>query len=219
MFATGKVIPSNSDVMQVSYGDDQGLYVEFYWREVQNEAKTIQEGRPVFESKEYIKIISPADKTKMWDRPVLKRSNGVQPSDIDRFPRQWERFQRQEQQVMEGTPVTEWPQITRSDAASLKAMNIHTIEQLAALGDNNLNWLGARAIRDKAKNWLEKAKDGAAAAQWAKEKSELQAQIDALKNQMQGFGIQEASAPPAKRGRKPKVKHEQDISTAGTSGE
>lgn len=225
MFASGKVLPSAGDVHQVSYGDDSGLFVEFYWREVKNEAKSLAEGRPIFESKEYVKIIAAGDKTKWWDRPVQKVSNGVTPSDIDRFPRAWAAFQRQGVEVTEGTPIIEWPQITRSDAAMLKSHGVHTIEACAALSDMNLgNILGGRKYRDMAQAWLVKAKDGAAAAQWAKEKEHMQAQLDAMKNQIEGLTLagampkQEASAPPAKRGRKPKVKDEQDISGTNPSG-
>lgn len=225
MFAEGKIIQSNSDVKQVSYGDDSGLFVEFYWREVKNEAKSLAEGRPIFESKEYIKIMAAGDKTKNWDRPVQKVSNGSAPSDLDRFPRQWAMFQRQEVQVTEGTPVTEWPQITRADAAMLKSMNIHTIEALAAMSDTNIGFMGGRQYRDMAKAWISKAKEGVTSAQWAKEKAEMQDQITALNNTINGLktaGVlpaQEAAAPPApkKRGPKPKVKHE-DISTTDTSG-
>ena len=107
---------------------------------------------------------------------------------------------------------------------SLKTLNIHTIQQLASLGEHNLNFMGARSFRDKAKLWLEKAAGEADSAKWAKEKSELQDQIEALKNQMQGFinsGIvqtQEASAPPKKRGPKPKVKDENIPTTDTASG-
>jgi len=226
MFANGKVMPGNSDVLQVSYGDDSGLYVEFYWREVQNEQKSLAEGRPIFESKEYIKIMAAGDKTKNWDRPVRKKSNGSEPSDLDRFSRQWAAFQRQDVQVTEGTPVTEWAQITRSDAANLKSRGIHTIEHLAGLSDGNIDFLGGRKYRDMAIAWIAKAKEGVTSVQWAKERSDLQDQITALTNQINGLKSagalpeQEAPAPPApkKRGPKPKVKHEQNISGANTSG-
>lgn len=222
MFAEGRIIQSNSDVKQVSYGDDSGLYVEFYWREVKNEQKSLEQGVPVFESKEYVKIMAAGDKTKNWDRPVRKVSNGSEISDLDRFPKQYAQFLRQEEQVLEGTPVLEWSQITRSDAAMLKSLGIHTIQQLASIGDHSLTFNGARMYRDMAKTWLEKAGSEADSAKWAKEKSELQDQITALKNQMQGLmsnGIvsQEAMAPP-KRGPKPKVKHEDLPTTNSTSG-
>ena len=101
MFKEGKIIQSNSEVLQVSYGDDSGLYVEFYWREVHNEKKSLEKGVPVYESKEFVKIMAIGDKTKSWDRPVRHAPNGSEPSDLDRFPKQWQAFQRQVQQVTE----------------------------------------------------------------------------------------------------------------------
>lgn len=236
-FATGRVIPGNSDILPVSYGDDSGLYVEFYTREVLNEQKSTLEGRPIYESKEYVKIMGVGDKTKQWDRPVRKTSDGNTPSDLQRFPRQWQAFLNQDKQVLEGTPIIEWPAITRADAMSLKAIGIHTIEMLANLGEHNMTFMGARMYRDKAKAWIEKAKEGAGSLQWAQEKKAMQDQIDALTNQMKGLmsagviqkplpaqvfdvqSIQEASAPPVRRGRPPKVNNEQDIPpTDATSG-
>jgi hypothetical protein len=235
MFAEGKVV-GNGDVKQVTYGDDSGLFVEFYWREVKNEAKSLAEGRPIFESREYIKIIAAGDKTKTWDRPVQKTHNGTTPSDLDRFHRQWAAFQRQDEQVTEGTPLAEWPQITRSDAAMLKSHGIHTVETLAALSDANVtNILGGRSYREMAKSYLAKAKEGAGAAQLAIVNQNLQDQITALTNQIKGLtdaglspqpqalpvNTQEATAPPApkKRGPKPKVKDEQNVPTINsTSG-
>lgn len=218
-FSSGKLIPVGNDIYEVSYGDDKGIYVEFYHREVENEKKSLQEGRPIYESREYIKIVPIGDKTKVIDRPVKKVPDAGVPSDLQRWPRQWQAFLNQETQVTEGTPITEWPAITRADAMSLKSMNIHTIEMLANLGDNNLTWLGARAMREKAKAWIEKAKTGVDSLVWAKEKAEMQAQIEALKNQLNGFASVGAIPEPKKRGRKPKVKDEQDTSTAYSGGE
>jgi hypothetical protein len=222
MLSQGTVINPNAETSPVSYGDDSGLYVEFYSRETENPKKSEDAGRPIFESRDYVKIMAVGDKSKQWDRPVRKEPQGNVPADTVRFSRQWEAYKRQEVQVTEGTPVVEWPAITRGDAESLKSINIHTIEQLASLQDNNLEWLGARGMRDKARAWIEKAKDGAISAQWAKEKEEMMAQINALKNQLEGFikeGVQEASAPP-KRGRPKKVKEdEQNSITTDTASE
>jgi len=219
MLAEGKVIQGPSDVLQVSYGDDSGLWVEFYYRAVKNEKRSLEAGYAVFENKEYVKILAAGDKTKNWDRPVRKVRDGQAPSDLERFPRQWAAFQSQQTQNVDGLPLEEWPGLSPADVAMLKSVNIQTVEQLAAMGDHSLTFMGARGYRDKAKAYLEKAKDGAASLKWAKEKQEMQDQIDALKNQMQGFanaGIltpQKASASPEpkKRGPKPKVKDEQNI--------
>lgn len=220
-FATGKIIPGNSDVLGVSYGDDSGMYVEFYLHPVLNEKKSAEEGRPIYEDKEYIKMIPIGDKTKAVIRPVKKIPHAGRPADHHRFPRAWDAFQNQEKKAIEGTPIEEWPPITKADAMMLKGINVHTVEILASLQDNHITWLGARAMRDKAKIWIEKAKEAAPAIQWAKDKAEMTAQIEAMQNQLNGFRaagvIQEASAPPAKRGRKPKVRDEQDVSTINSA--
>lgn len=218
-----RYIPLNEHISLVQQGSDNGLFVEFYWKSVESKKKSIEAGRPIFEDKAYIKIIVPGDKTKSWDRPVqLIEDSGVPPDPV-RWPRQWEAFKNQQKQVAEGTPLEEWAMISRSDAASFKAINIHTVEQLAAVGDHSLTVMGMRQWRDKAKAHIEKAKDGAFERKLVEQNEALQAQITALQNQLNGYkesGIlakQEASAPPAKRGRKPKVKDEQDISTANAA--
>jgi hypothetical protein len=223
-FAAGRVIPGNSDVLQVSYGDDTGLFVEFYHRPVKNEKKSIEAGYAIFENKEYIKIIAAGNKGTTWDRPVKKVQDST-PSDLQRFPRQWQAFQNQEKQVIDGLPLEQWAALTPADVAMLKGQNIHTVEHLAAIGDHGLTFIGARQYRDKAIKYLENAKDGAYSRKLEKVNEDLQNQITALTNQMQGFinaGIkQEASAPPVrnKPGRKPKVKHEDIPRTNPTSGE
>lgn len=219
-----RLIPISESLSIVQQGSDASLYVEFKWEPVENKKKSLEAGRPIFEDKPYIKIVVPGDKTKQWYRPVRMVSNGIEPPDTQRWPNQWNAFINQQKQVMEGTPLTEWPSITRSEAESLKALNIHTVEQLAALSDHALTAMGMRQFRDKAKAYLEKSKDGVSAGKWAAEKENLQAQIEALQNQLNGFkdsGIipkQEASAPPKKRGPKKKVKDEQDIPPTGSAG-
>jgi len=212
-----KLNPVSQDISMASYGDDTGLFVEFLWEPVKNEAKSLAEGRAIFENKEYIRILAPGDKTKAWFRPVRKVSNGTAPSDLDRWPRQWQAFQNQQTQVPDGTPLEEMAWLSRSEVMNLKSMNIHVLEQLATLTDVNLTWMGARSMRDKAKLLLEGSKDKTAALKWEKEKQDLQNQIDALKNQLQGFGnsgivqSEKVDTSPRKRGPKPKVKDVENI--------
>lgn len=205
------------DVLQASYGDDTNLFVEFVWEPVKNEHKSMEAGRPIFEDREYVRIIAPGDKTKNWFRPVRKVSNGTAPSDIDRWPRQYQAFQNQQKQHQEGTPLEECAFLTRSDVANLKSDNVHTLEQLASIPDVNLTRMGARGMRDKAKLLVENSKANANDLKLQKINEDLQLQIDALKNQLQGFQnsgimpIEKVQTSPRKRGPKPKVKNEQNI--------
>lgn len=182
-----KLNPAGNGVYNASYGDDSGLYVEFYMREVEDEKASKEQGRPIYVSKPYIKIISIGNKNTQQDRPVRHRQSGQIPPDTVRFPKQWAAFSNQQEQVIEGTPITEWAALPRAEAMSLKAMNIHTVEKLANLGDNNINWMGGRQLRDKAQAWLKSASDGSVVIKQQQLIDELKIQIDALKNQMEGF--------------------------------
>jgi len=82
-----------------------------------------------------------------------------------------------------GTPITEWPVVSKSQALNLKAMSIHTVEALAEVSDNALNWLGARELREKARSYLAAAAGGAALSQAQAENAALRADIEALKAQ------------------------------------
>lgn len=171
----------------VKHGDDNGLYVEFYMEAVLNEDKSKDAGRPIFEDHEYICIHIVGDTKTVRKRPIKHDWSGNTPPDVERWPRQYQAFKNQQAQVTEGTPVTEWSLITKSDALSLKAMNIHTVEQLAGLQENNLNWLGARGMRDKAAAWIAQAKDNSGIAKLQSENESLKLQIEALQNQMNGL--------------------------------
>jgi|ERR1700743_261660 len=160
------------------HGDDSGLYVEFSMEAFHHPFKSEQEGRPVFEDRPYIKIFYPGDSTKRTER-------WVDESDKDRFPRQWAAFQSQESQQNVGLAVTEWPPLTKSQAQELKALNIHTVEQLAAVPDGQLAVLGARELINKAKMWLSQADSHVTESRLASENESLRAEIEALRKQMQ----------------------------------
>jgi len=195
----------------VQHGNDAGLYVEFYVEAVEDKEASEKEGRPIFKDKDFITIHIIGDKNTIRKRPVRMRADAGQPSDPDRWPAQWAAFKNQQTPVAFGTPITEWAAITKSEAMSLKALNIHTVDSLAALGDNNLTWFGARPMRDKAKAWLAQAKDGSGLSQLQAENKKLRDDMEALQNQMQALIAAKAipatapeTSPPKKRGPKPK---------------
>jgi hypothetical protein len=76
----------------------------------------------------------------------------------------------------------------------LKALNIHTVEALAAIPDSALSWLGARTRRDQAQKYLASAKDGAATIQMAAELAKRDADIEALKQQIAELGSKKKPA-------------------------
>ncbi|KVP11966.1 chromosome partitioning protein ParA [Burkholderia ubonensis] len=181
-FATPR-IHEQGNSLHVSHGDDSRLFVEFTLEPIHQEAESEKQGRPIYKDVAHIRIHFPGDRTKQIFRPVKMQDDMQGPSDPRRFPRQWEAFVEQRAQVQEGTPLEQWPPVSRSEAMSLKAMHIHTVEQLASIADHNLSWLGAREMRDKAAVWLANADGGKEAIRLQAENEQLRADLDAQKEQ------------------------------------
>lgn len=175
--ATPQVHQTGANSYDVSHGNDKGLYVEFESIPHQNKFKSEQEGRPIFEDKDYIKIMIPGDKTKVVHSPVREEHKL-------RFPRQWEAYQKMGKVEHSGTPIEQWPPLTKSEVAELKALNIFTIESLASLPDVAMTWLGARDLSAKAKLWMENAKGGAVVTALQSDNANLKLQVEDLQRQI-----------------------------------
>lgn len=199
----------------VQHGTDAGLFVQFYMESVEDEEASLEKGRPIFLDKEYVKIIPVGDKNTVVCRPVDLKGNGYTPPDNVRWPIQYAAFKNQQMQPLDGTPLEQWPPLTKSQVLMMKAVNVHTVEQLCEVSDQNLANLGmgARDLRDKAKAFIESASKGALPMAAQQKINDLEKQVEALKNQLSGFA--EAGVKIETRGRK--KKHENIIGddTAG----
>lgn len=182
----------------VSHGNDKQLFPEFYDREVMDEAASKKEGRPIHKSVSYVKIAFAGDKTKVIDRPVDMTGDPNTPPDPQRWPHQWASYQNQTTHVPDGTSLLEWGPLPRHEARDLKAIGIHTVEQLAGLPDTSLTWLGAQAWRNKAKTWLASAAGPAEVLKIQAENDSLRADVEMLKNQIKDLA--DLKTPAEKRG-------------------
>ena len=156
---------------------DAGLLVKFFVEPVQNETKTKEEGRPIFEDVEWISIKSPGS------RNEIRRPKRI--TDVDRFPAHYMKFKARDDHVAsEGTPLAEWPGVTRSQVEEMKFWNIVTVEQLAAAPDSSMqNMRGLLTLKQSAIAYLDASKDNAAAEALAEAKetiAALTARLDAL---------------------------------------
>ena len=160
-------------------GDDK-LMVKFFTNSVENKFKSEQEGRPVFEEKPFITIITPGSRdvftTKVND--VYKR----------RFPAAWKRFQEsmEEHGEIAGMPLKEWPMVTRAQAEEMAYLNVFTVEQLAALSDTHgQKLMNYHDLKRKAQAFVAAATDGAFVQKITAENQKLQDQITQLQTQLQ----------------------------------
>lgn len=201
------------------------LAVFFHKKMKQNESKTAQEGRPIFDEVIYIKKMVPGDNLNIIDRPMYD-------SDKNEFPMQWAHFQNKQgdDQMISGTPLIEWPMITTAQAEELRALKFYTVEQIADASDAQITKIGMLAgmspysFRDKAKSFVNKAKGLADDAKRdeelnllkqklaqkdeenAKIKAETEAKLATMQEQMTAIL---AAVGTKKTGRKPKAQVEE----------
>jgi len=172
------IVNKRGNTLHVSHGSDDGLYVEFYMEAEHQPFESEKQGIPVYKEVPYIAIMFPGDSTKKVVRPSTD-------ADVDRFPKQWQFFKNQSTASHDGTPIDEWPPITKAVAMMLKGMNIHTVQQLACIPDHSLTWIGARDLRDKASAYIAAATDGAAVLKLQTDNQNLKNEIEILKAQFE----------------------------------
>ena len=158
--------------------DKDLLIPMFYRRAVQDQPASEKEGRPIFREEDYVQIHIPGDKNTIIDRRVRAE-------DKQRWGAQWQAYQSNSQQPLEGTPLEQWPALSVSQVAELKALHVPTVEVLADLPEHGLQriGMGARELQNKAKTFLAAAKGNAAAEKIAAENARLQEQLNLLQAQ------------------------------------
>ena len=195
-------------------GSDSRLAVQFYKKSVKQEDASNEAGRPIFKEFDFVRIMIPGDN-------LTEIDTYAQESHKQRFPRQWAHYQNQvaNHQDIVGTPLDQWPQVTRSQAEELRGLKFHTVESIAECSDQQLQRIGMVAgmsphnFRLKAKAFLNLANDSAEVAQReaemqalkaenAKVKLEADEKLAKMQEQMDALMAMVAEKKP--KGRKPK---------------
>lgn len=169
------------DAMEQANGaqpGDERLYVKFYMGSTQDSGASAREGRPVYKSVPFVKILVPGDRNTVID-------TFADLSYQKRFARQWAAFQTQETQEIEGTLLSETPLVTRSVAEELEYFKVFTVEQLAECNDALAGKLPRfHELKRKAQVYVQQAKDSALAQKLGEENSELKNRVAGLESEI-----------------------------------
>ena len=137
-------------------GADSRLQVRFYKKSVHQEQESIDAGRPIYKDFDFVHICVAGDTLTEIDTYALNNHK-------TRFPIQWANYMNRQganDEEVVGTPVAEWPLVSKSQAEELRAMKFHTVESIASASDLQLQRMGMAAgmspyaFRDKAKAFL-----------------------------------------------------------------
>jgi hypothetical protein len=164
----------------VEYGGGaKGQFASFYWRSVENAAKSKMAGRRICEDKVYVRIAPPGERLNIIDREV---------TDLDkqRWPVQWAQFQQNQMQRPEGTPIDLLFPASPATADTMKGFGVHTIEQCAELSAHAIdNIMGGQEYCNKAKTYLEASNKGVAYHKFQTELADRDGKIRVLENLVQ----------------------------------
>jgi hypothetical protein len=153
---------------------------EFFLEPIKNNFESERQGKPVFQEVEMVRILVPGDRKTEWVGRVKDEHR-------HRFARIYAAFKAQQEAPTEGTPLTEWAGVTRSQVLELAASHVKTVEQVAALSDDQLNKvspMGGFALRDKAKRFLDQAAGAAPAEALAAENAQLRENMEIMQRNM-----------------------------------
>lgn len=166
--------------------NDKHLLVKFYFHPKEDKAASEEEGRPVYKEVEYISITLPGTRSGVT-RPARS-------SDKSRFPAHYQAFKDRVDMPVEGTPLAEWPGVSRSQVEELAFSNIKTVEQLANVADSSISHhRSGVSLKQRAAQWLAQAKSSVTVADLEaklasrdKMLDKLQAQVEKLQKASDG---------------------------------
>lgn len=185
-------------------------FVRFEWRPVELKAKTLEEGRPIFEQRLFAERRLPGSRDfQPSDIEVefITNSRGVKiPDPMNRIVREYgpelKRFLESDEKPADGTPLEQWRQITKDRIAACHWLDIRTVEELADMVNNDavIQKLGpgARELVAQADAFLKVRADSAYAERLAAEKeamkresemkiAQLQSQLEAMAEKIDGL--------------------------------
>ena len=179
------------EIAQRGYGvatsgpTDDRLIVGFYRKSVLNQAKSREQGKRIYEDKDWVKIQHPGETLHILDRAVIE-------SDKFRWPRQWAQYEGGKEQVPDGVPLSVLYPANPSITDTLIGYNIHTVEQLSNLSGNAIQTvgMGCQEWVNYAKKYLEQANKGVDFHRFEKAISEKDQQISTLGRQVRELSTQ-----------------------------
>jgi hypothetical protein len=153
--------------------------LRFYTEPVQNEGKTLEAGRPIFEEIDFVVISNPGSR----DTFIAKAKAHAQKDEFVAWA--YKKWKATQEQVVDGTPLEIIPFLNKAQVQELKALGVHSLETLAELPDTaKQRFMGSIELSKKAKAYLASAKDTALATKLQAEVSKKDKELEYMRKQI-----------------------------------
>lgn len=159
------------------------IRARFFLEPVQDEVASAQAGRPIFRDVERVELFMPGDQ---WHKPV----HNVTDEHRQRFAESYAAFKKGlDDAVTSGTPLEEWPVLSRSQVMELRAMGFRTVEDIRDVSDQHAApIMGMVSLKRRAEAFLDEAAELAQNESLHAENDRLNSEIASLKLQMKELG-------------------------------
>ena len=162
-------------------------YVTFETRVVEDRHASTEQGRFVGKDVNYA-IVTPSGSKDRIEKVAEEWLAGMEEGvKQERIPGEWlEAYTRKyktwcetREMPEDGTPILGWPGVSPAQSKAILDANVRTLEDLAEANESTLTaiGMGARALKEKAKAWLDTADNTGKAAE---ELDSLRKQVDTL---------------------------------------
>lgn len=159
--------------------NDSQLIVGFYRRSVLNRSKSTEQGMPVHEGRDYVKIQQPGETLNVVDREVTQQ-------DTQRWPQKWQAYKQNVSQAPDGIPISLLFPASPEVEMTLRGYNINTVQQLAHLSAHAIGTVGMGCQNwvNKAQSYMAQAEKGVDHHKFNKAIDDKNREIATLKRQM-----------------------------------
>lgn len=171
------------------YAMDDKLFVEFFREPVLHPGKSREEGRAVYEERDFVRIHVPGDKLNVVVQPMHEMN-------VQRFALRYQKWKAGQAEAVTGTPLSALPNMTPAKVEEYKFFKLVTVEQMAEANDNlGQKFMSFHADKQAAKRFLEATKGNAPIEQMNAELQKRDAEIENLRSMVESL---QASMPKRK---------------------
>jgi len=158
--------------MADNINDERNVRARFYDKAVKTE-QTAANGLPVFKNVTYIEIKLKDNNTEVFNQPASAEK-------IKRFPREYMLYQAAKKQTAQGTPLEQFAFLSAAQLETCRSRGIFTVEALAGLSAEKVQYLGLDNEHNLANLFLQKAQNNNEVADFARKEAEYKATIEKL---------------------------------------
>lgn len=156
--------------------DERNVAARFYDKAVKTD-KVAANGMPIFKNVTYVEIRLKDNSTEVFNQPATEEK-------IKRFPREYTLYKMAKEKIKEGTPLEQFAFLTAAEIETCKSRGLFTVEDLAALSNEKVQFLGLENEHNLAQKFVQNAQSNKMVAEMAAKEKEYQQKIADLEDKV-----------------------------------